>query len=244
MTSKNVFPGGGRVLGCQGDVVHAGAVSILKAGFPRAFRAERVRVDSKRCYTPVRTYLVSFENDFDNEPPIEVRYCLHCASAAAANDLGNVTSIEVCREVMMEVAGWPDGWRLWDDGQIESNRGGGSWQAPFKGETVDFEILDLAGEAGLKLWGWRDKGESNTSEVVPFWNLGAAHNCIWYREEDCHTYWRTHDGWMAAPTFTNGNPDWDNAQYVEEWAEELCNGDLPMTEEEFNQLLEWLKEKP
>ncbi len=35
-----------------------------------------------------------------------------------------------------------------------------------------------------------------------------------YRWSDGHTYWKTVDGWMGAPTYVNGDPDMDNAGYV------------------------------
>ena len=183
---------------------------------------------SEDCITPTRPYLVSF----DNEPAISVRYCLQCADHAAADYSGNVTSIEPSRVVGLEV----DGWRLWDDGQIEVSRLG-SWEAPHGASPVPLEILELAEEANLELWGrsWMwSKTTPHASEVLPFRNLLPV-AYIWEREEDGHTYWRTNDGWMAAPTLTNGNPDWDAAGYVV---------DFILKEEDEKQLNEWLQEKP
>jgi len=195
---------------------------------------------SEDCITPTRPYLVSF----DNEPAILVNYCLQCADLAAANPPlfadypGNVTSIEPSREVILESNEYVSPhWRIWDDGQIENRRlwdGSKIWRAPVRGETVPLEILEIAEEVDRELWGWRDEDELHTSEVLPFRNL-LTFAYIWYREEDGHTYWRTHDGWMAAPTFTNGNPDWDAASYVV---------DFILPEEDEKELNEWLQEKP
>ena len=55
-----------------------------------------------------------------------------------------------------------------------------------------------------------------------------------YREQDGHTYWNTVDGWMAAPTFSGGEPDWDNAGYVVDF---ILNGS------DEKQLNEWLEER-
>ena len=181
------------------------------------------------CITPTREYMVSY----DNEPAIPVRYCLQCAHLAAIGYSGNVSSIEPERIVGLEV----DGWRLWDDGQVESKQRWDRskiWRAPVRGETVPLQILELAEEVDLELWGWRDKGELRTSESVPFRNL-LTFAYIWEREEDGHTYWRTHDGWMAAPTLTNGDPDWEAAGYV---------FDHILSPEAEKQLHEWLQEKP
>jgi hypothetical protein len=194
---------------------------------------------SEDCITPTRLYLVSF----DNEPAILVNYCLQCADLAAANYPGNVTSIEPSREVILETTDVTykpnyrvDDWRLWDDGQIEVSRGG-SWEAPHAASPVPQEILELAKEVDLKLWGrtwmWSET-TPHASEVLPFRNL-LTFAYIWEREEDGHTYWRTNDGWMAAPTLTNGNPDWDAAGYV---------SDFIISEEEKKELNEWLQEKP
>lgn len=38
-----------------------------------------------------------------------------------------------------------------------------------------------------------------------------------YRAADGHTYWRTRAGWMGAPTFRDGSPDFDNAGHVEDF---------------------------
>jgi len=183
---------------------------------------------SEDCITPTRPYLVSF----DNEPAISIRYCLQCADLAAGNYPGNVTSIEPSRVVGLEV----DGWRLWDDGQIEVS-GLEGWEAPLAADPVPLEILELAEEANLELWGrtwmWSET-TPHASEVLPFRNLLPV-AYIWEREEDGHTYWRTNDGWMAAPTLTNGNPDWDAAGYVV---------DFILKEEDEKQLNEWLQEKP
>ena len=99
---------------------------------------------------------------------------------------------------------------------------------------MPLQILELAEEVDLELWGWRDKGELRTSESVPFRNL-LTFAYIWEREEDGHTYWRTDDGWMAAPTLTNGDPDWEAAGYV---------FDHILSPEAEKQLHEWLQEKP
>ena len=194
-------------------------------GQPECDHCEGSKDGLWNCITPTRPYLVSF----DNKPAISVRYCLQCADLVGDGWTVNVTSIEPSRIVGLEV----DGWRLWDDGQIERSRGR-SWQAPIRGETVPLEILELAEEANLELWGWRDKGQLHTSEGLPFRNLLPV-AYIWEREEDGHTYWRTNDGWMAAPTLTNGNPDWDAAGYV---------SDFIISEEEKKELNEWLQEKP
>ena len=55
-----------------------------------------------------------------------------------------------------------------------------------------------------------------------------------YREQDGHTYWNTVDGGMAAPTFSGGEPDWDNAGYVVDF---ILNG---FDEKQLN---EWLEER-
>ena len=188
--------------------------------------------DQFDCFTPVREYTIIFDDKHNGYPTAYVRYCLQCASLATANHPANISSIEPSRVVGLEV----DGWRLWDDGQIEVS-GLEGWEAPFGADPVPLEILELAEEANLELWGrswmWSET-TPHASEVLPFRNLLPV-AYIWEREEDGHTYWRRNDGWMAAPTLTNGNPDWDAAGYV---------SDFILSEEEKKELNEWLQEKP
>jgi hypothetical protein len=35
-----------------------------------------------------------------------------------------------------------------------------------------------------------------------------------YRWADGHTYWKTDDGWMGAPTFKDSMPDVENSGYI------------------------------
>lgn len=46
-------------------------------------------------------------------------------------------------------------------------------------------------------------------------------NTSYYRESDGHTYWFEGDVLVAAPTFTNGEPDLDNISAVCDFAEPL-----------------------
>ncbi len=104
--------------------------------------------DQFDCFTPVREYTIIFDDKHNGYPTAYVRYCLQCASLATANHPANISSIEPSRVVGLEV----DGWRLWDDGQIEVS-GLEGWEAPFGADPVPLEILELAEEANLELWG-------------------------------------------------------------------------------------------
>jgi len=56
------------------------------------------------------------------------------------------------------------------------------------------------------------------------------------REEDGHTYWYTHDGWMAAPTQTDNTPDMDCESYVVDFEEYMAPND-------YVALAAWLRTK-
>lgn len=58
-------------------------------------------------------------------------------------------------------------WRLWEDGQIQRTNSRDKFQAPFRDESPPKIIKHTAEDLGLRLWGWRDKGESETSEQAP-----------------------------------------------------------------------------
>jgi hypothetical protein len=58
-------------------------------------------------------------------------------------------------------------WRLWSDGQVQRTSSRSKYQAPFRNESPPKIIKHTAEDLGLKLWGWRDKGEAETNEQAP-----------------------------------------------------------------------------
>ena len=58
-------------------------------------------------------------------------------------------------------------WRLWDTGQVQRTSSRSRWQAPYRGEHPPTIIEHTAEDLGLKLWGFREQGEAQTSETAP-----------------------------------------------------------------------------
>jgi len=185
----------------------------------------QIKAHQLNCFSPTRRYIMHLEGEVEQS----VYLCCQCAPLVIKNTPANV-NVEPARTVEFS----HEDWRLWDDGQIERKGKGGTYLAPVRGESVPGEITLYAEEADLELWGWRESDELRTSETTPFRNL-LTFAYIWEREEDGHHYWRTKDGWVGAPTFVSGDPDWDNAVYL---------SDMILSDEERTALQQWLEEKP
>lgn len=65
-------------------------------------------------------------------------------------------------------------WRLWSDGQVERTSSRSKYQAPFRRETVPPIVTQWAHDLGLTLWGFRNHGQSHTSETPPSGQGGGA----------------------------------------------------------------------
>jgi hypothetical protein len=56
-------------------------------------------------------------------------------------------------------------------------------------------------------------------------------------EVDGHTYWHTPDGWVGAPTHTDGTPDMEAASHVADYREHMAPDD-------YAALTAWLDGRP
>ncbi len=76
--------------------------------------------------------------------------------------------------------------------------------------------FEQAAEAAIAEWVWANVPDSRRPSVPTYFN-----------ESDGHTYWLNADGdLVAAPTMQDGQVDWDNWAYFEEFDEPLSDADI------------------